>query len=73
MQFERIAAAHSLNWKAPFLNKNIVEYVAKLPTSNLLTKEKKDSYLRIMMKGKLTKECKIAPMIWGFHVSKNGR
>jgi asparagine synthase (glutamine-hydrolysing) len=53
LQFERLTAAHSLNWRVPFLDRHIVEFVAQLPEPEFLKESETGSYLKAMMKNKL--------------------
>ncbi|NGX42195.1 MAG: Asparagine synthetase [glutamine-hydrolyzing] 1 [Chlamydiae bacterium] len=50
LQLERITAAHNLNWKVPFLDRHIVEYLAGLPEPEYLKESETASYLKSMLK-----------------------
>lgn len=52
-QFERLTSVNSINWKAPFLQKDLVEYIASLPEPNFLKEKQAGSYLKALMKGAL--------------------
>lgn len=51
MQFERITAAHSLSWRIPFLDKRIVEFLARLPEPEYLEEKETAAYLKSIVKG----------------------
>lgn len=51
MQFERITAAHSLSWRIPFLDKGIVEFLARLPEPEFLEEIETAAYLKAIVKG----------------------
>lgn len=53
LQFERLTAAHGLRWRVPFLDRRVVEFVARLPEPQFLKESETGSYLKAMMKGKL--------------------
>lgn len=53
MQFEKITAAHSLDWRVPFLDRHIVEFLAGLPEPEYLQESETASYLKAIVKKKL--------------------
>lgn len=55
-QFERLTRANSLNWKAPFLSQDIVEYMASLPEPNALEERKAAFYLKSLVKDILPRQ-----------------
>ncbi len=52
-QLESLTTANNINWKAPFLNKDLVEYSASLPEPNFLKEKQAGSYLKALMRGNL--------------------
>lgn len=55
-QFERLTSAHGLNWKSPFLNREVIEFIASLPEPNHLEEEQAASYLKSLMKNSLPEQ-----------------
>ncbi|MGA8164930.1 MAG: asparagine synthase (glutamine-hydrolyzing) [Waddliaceae bacterium] len=50
LQYDRLTAAHGLDWKAPFLDRRIVEYLAGLPEPEILQETETASYLKKILK-----------------------
>lgn len=55
-QFERLTSAHGLNWKSPFLNRDMVEFLASLPEPDYLEEEQAATYLKSLMKNSLPEQ-----------------
>jgi asparagine synthase (glutamine-hydrolysing) len=49
LQYERLTAAHGLDWKAPFLNKSMVEFAASLPEPHVLQEKETAFYLKAIL------------------------
>lgn len=50
LQYERLTAAHGLDWKTPFLNKSLVEFAASLPEPQVLQEKETAFYLKTIFK-----------------------
>ena len=50
LQYERLTAAHGLDWKAPFLNKGLIEFAASLPEPQVLQEKETGFYLKALFK-----------------------
>ncbi|HEY4832831.1 MAG TPA: asparagine synthase (glutamine-hydrolyzing) [Waddliaceae bacterium] len=50
LQYERLTAAHGLEWKAPFLNKSLVEFAASLYEPQVLQEKETAFYLKAIFK-----------------------
>ncbi len=50
LQFERLTAAHSLNWHTPYLDRTVIEYLASLYEPELLTESETATYLKKILK-----------------------
>jgi asparagine synthase (glutamine-hydrolysing) len=48
-QFERLTTAHHVHWKAPFLYRDLVEYLATLPEPDFINEKQAGSYLKLLM------------------------
>ncbi len=55
-QFERLTVAHGINWKSPFLNRHMVEFLASLPEPDFLQEEQAAGYLKSLMKNSLPEQ-----------------
>lgn len=55
-QFERLTSAHGLSWKSPFLNRDLVEFLASLPEPDFLEEEQAASYLKSLMRNSLPEQ-----------------
>jgi asparagine synthase (glutamine-hydrolysing) len=55
LQYERLTAAHRLEWKAPFLDRQIVEYLAGIFDPDHLAESERTSVLKFLMKNALPK------------------
>lgn len=53
LQFDKLTAAHDLNWYSPFLNRDIIEYAASLPEPNQLSENEAAHYLKSIFKNLL--------------------
>lgn len=53
LQLERLMTAQGLDWRTPFLSKDLVEYVAKLPELQQQTEGETHSYLKAILKNTL--------------------
>lgn len=51
LQFDRMAAAHSLEWQTPFLDKRLVEFLAGLPDPKYLKQKDAAFYLKALLRG----------------------
>ena len=54
-QYERLTAANTLKWKAPYLNRQVVEFLAGIPEPEFLEESEAASYLKAVMKNALPK------------------
>lgn len=50
MQYERLTAAHGLEWNTPFLNRKLVEFAASLPEPEILQEQDTAAYLKTIFK-----------------------
>lgn len=55
-QFERLTTAHHIDWQSPFLNREMVEYLATLPEPDFLKEEQAAGYLKSLMKNSLPEQ-----------------
>ncbi|MFT4553080.1 MAG: asparagine synthase (glutamine-hydrolyzing) [Chlamydiales bacterium] len=55
LQYERLAAAHGLNWCTPFLDHRIVEYLAGIPNKSKFRKVQSENSLQDLMQNHLPK------------------
>lgn len=46
LQYERLMSVHGLTWQTPFLDKNIMEYAARLPEPESILESEAASYLK---------------------------
>lgn len=53
LQYDKLTAAHGLNWYSPFLNKEIMEYAASLPEPDQLQEAQMGQYLKAIFKNTL--------------------
>lgn len=51
--FERLTAAHRLEWKTPFLSRPLLEFTASLPAIERLAEEDTGRWLKPLLKGKI--------------------
>ncbi|MCE5318257.1 MAG: asparagine synthetase B [Parachlamydia sp.] len=51
--FERLSAAHHLEWKTPFLSRELLEFTASLPAIERLAEEETGRWLKPLLKGKI--------------------
>lgn len=50
LQYERLMSAHGLDWRSPFLDKNIVEFLAGFPGPKDFGKKDSASFLKMIMR-----------------------
>lgn len=53
LQYERMTTAHNLEWQTPYLSKDIIEYLAKIPEPYVLESSKTSFILKEILKNKL--------------------
>ncbi len=53
LQFDRLTAAHGIDWKAPYLDRRLVEYLASLPEPDALQEKRTATFLKSLMKNTL--------------------
>ncbi|SCA62989.1 Uncharacterized protein SCG7109_AG_00250 [Chlamydiales bacterium SCGC AG-110-M15] len=53
LQYERLTAAHQLEWETPFFDHRLVEYLATIPESYKLSGQESGALLKTLMKNRL--------------------
>lgn len=61
LQYDRITSAFSLDWKTPYLDRNLIEYVATLPEPEYLQEKESGYYLKELLRGKIPDEVLLRP------------
>jgi asparagine synthase (glutamine-hydrolysing) len=56
LQFDRLTAAHGLEWLAPYLDKNVVEFLAKIPEPQELSEGETALLIKTVLKKTFPKE-----------------
>lgn len=55
-QYQRITAAHQLQWKTPFIDLSVLEYLARMPDPEAFAEKDTASFLKIILKDHLSNE-----------------